>query len=200
MRAKRLRFAIIPEVTVTDTEADLFYLKIEKLIQFFRKYITESDKGSMFVNYDKKSSSVASDSCNSDVNLLNKDGNSEKDKDKDKDKDKEKGRKKKIDVNLLKIWLGTKGDPKWAFLQCDRIVNASRVMHIEVRIILILFSYFHIFLFSYPIKCLFVYLSLLSWPFLYLLPPLSPSFFLTLSIEIEVEVESMTIYFLHVFI
>ena len=147
MRAKRLRFAIIPEVTVTDTEADLFYLKIEKLIQFFRKYIAESDKASMFVNYDKKSSSVASDSCNSDVNLLNKDGNSEKDK--DKDKDKEKGRKKKIDVNLLKIWLGTKGDPKWAFLQCDRIVNASRVMHIEVRIILILFSYFLIFIFFY---------------------------------------------------
>ena len=134
VRAKRLRFAIIPEVTVTDTEADLFYLKIEKLIQFFRKYITENDKASMFVNFDKKSSSVAFDSCNSDVNLLNKDGNSEKDKDKDKEKDKEKGRKKKIDVNLLKIWLGTKGDPKWAFLQCDRIVSTSRVMHIEVRV------------------------------------------------------------------
>ena len=129
MRAKRLRFAIIPEVTVTDAEADLFYLKIDKLIQFFRKYITENDKASMFVNCDKKTSSVASDSCNSDVNLLNKDGNSEK----EKDKDKEKGRKKKIDVNLLKIWLGTKGDPKWAFLQCDRIVSTSRVMHIEVR-------------------------------------------------------------------
>ena len=144
MRAKRLRFAIIPEVTVTDAEADLFHLKIEKLIQFFRKYITESDKASMFVNCEKKSNSTEPGISNIDGNLSNKDRHSEKEK--------EKGRKKKVDVNLLKIWLGTQGDPKWAFLQCDRIVSTKRVMHIEVDILISVSPPLFQFLFLSPLS------------------------------------------------
>ena len=56
----------------------------------------------------------------------------EVEKDNEREKEKEKSRKKKVEVNLLKIWLGTKGDPKWAFLQCDRLAGDTKVMHVEV--------------------------------------------------------------------
>ena len=49
-----------------------------------------------------------------------------------KEKDREKSKKKKVDVNLSKIWLGTKSDPKWAFFQSDRLASDRKVTHVEV--------------------------------------------------------------------
>ena len=130
MRAKRLRFAVIPETISTDAEADLYFSKLDKLVQFFRKYCSDADKDSMYINFEN----------NGRYKRSKIEGNSQKENEKDKekeierekDREKERGRKKKIDVNLLKIWLGTKGDPKWAFLQCDRTASATKVMHVEV--------------------------------------------------------------------
>lgn len=49
-----------------------------------------------------------------------------------KERDREKTKKKKVDVNLSKIWLGTKSDPKWAFFQSDRLASDKKVTHVEV--------------------------------------------------------------------
>jgi hypothetical protein len=131
VRAKRLRFAVIPEVLTTDAEADLYYSKVEKLVQFFRKYCSEADKESVFINCENKGRLNRSKREGSSQQEPEKDG--ERNIEREKEREKERGRKKKVDVNLLKIWLGTKGDPKWAFLQCDRIARTTKVMHVEVK-------------------------------------------------------------------
>jgi hypothetical protein len=116
----------------TDAEADLYCSKVEKLVQFFRKYCSDADKESMFINCENKGRLNRSKKEESSEKEQEKD--SERDIEREKEREKERGRKKKVDVNLLKIWLGTKGDPKWAFLQCDRVASTTKVMHVEVRI------------------------------------------------------------------
>lgn len=131
MRAKRLRFAVIPDVVTTDAESDIYFSKIEKLVQFFRKYCSEGDKESVKVYFEKTKRQPINGNM---IEEESKHGEIEKDG--DKEKEREKSKKKKVEVNLLKIWLGTKGDPKWAFLQCDKLAGNAKVMHVEVSIMM----------------------------------------------------------------
>lgn len=129
VRAKRLRFAVIPDVITTDAESDIYFSKIERLVQFFRKYCSDGDKESVKVCFEKTSKRHLNDNLTAEEGKI---GEIEKESEREKEKDKDKNRKKKVEVNLLKIWLGTKGDPKWAFLQCDRLAGDAKVMHVEV--------------------------------------------------------------------
>ena len=125
----------------TDADSDIYFSKIEKLVQFFRKYCSETDKESVKVFCEKTRKDVedvkvvSSDDVSKEIGSIEekeKEKEREKEKEKERDRDREK-RKKKVEVNLLKIWLGSKGDPKWAFLQCDRLATDKKIMHVEVR-------------------------------------------------------------------
>ena len=122
MRAKRLRFAIIPDVITTDADSVLYFSRVEKLIQFFKKYCSDTEKDSLFMKFEK-SEIFDENSTEKNVEISEKEA---------KERDREKTKKKKVDVNLSKIWLGTKSDPKWAFFQSDRLASDKKVTHVEV--------------------------------------------------------------------
>ena len=106
VKAKRLRFTLLPEFTDTEDEMEQYYGKIDKLMKHLSKYKQSND---IMVEVIK------------DRTL----GKSAKTKD----------RKYESEHHVIKIWLQGPHhcNPKWCFLKYDKNLSISRAFHIELH-------------------------------------------------------------------